>query len=95
MDAITTAHQEQARDIRDLKAQRRDDIRIATLEQQVETLQDDAEQAKAISKALAADSETRAKHYAWLAALGSLVLGTVVPLVVKWAVALITGMPLP
>jgi hypothetical protein len=40
IDAITTAHQEHARDI---KAQRHDDdIRIATLEQQVNSLQDAA-----------------------------------------------------
>jgi hypothetical protein len=36
MDAITTAHAEQSRDIRDIEArQRNDDLRIATLEQQV------------------------------------------------------------
>jgi hypothetical protein len=96
MDAITTAHQEHARDIRDIKArQRDDDLRIATLEQQVETLQDNAEQARAISKALATESEKRAKRYAWLAALGSLVIGTIVPMLVKWAVPVMTGIPLP
>lgn len=46
MDAITMAHQENARDLRDIKArQRDDDLRIATLAQQVETMQDDGEQA--------------------------------------------------
>ena len=71
---------EHARDLRDTKAsQRDDDIPIATLEQHVETVQDDAEQAKAISTALAAESETRAKRYAWFAVLSSPVVGIVVP----------------
>jgi hypothetical protein len=96
MDAITTAHAEQSRDIRDIKArQRDDDIRIATLAQQVETLQDDGQQAKAISKALATESEKRAKRYAWLAVLSSPVVGIVVPLLLKWLAGLIVGMPLP
>ena len=60
---MTTAHQAHARDLWDITARQRvDDIRIATLEQQVETVQDDAEQANAISKALATESEKRAKR---------------------------------
>ena len=94
MDAITAAHAEQSRDIRDIKArQRDDDIRIATLAQQVETLQDDGEQAKAIGKALATESEKRAKRYAWLAVLSSPIVGIVVPLVLKWLAGLIAGSP--
>src|SRR6266540_4327030 len=92
MDAITTAHQEQARDIRDIKAQQRnDDIRIATLAQQVDSLQDTAEQGEKISKALATESEKRAKRYAWLAVLSSPIVGIVVPLLVKWLAGLIVG----
>jgi hypothetical protein len=59
--------------------QRDDDIRIAMLAQQLEILQDDAEQAKVISKALATENETRAKRYAWFAVLSSPVVGIVVP----------------
>jgi hypothetical protein len=96
MDAITATHQEHARDIRDIKArQHDDDLRIATLEQQVDSLQDAATQADLSSKAVAAENEKRVRKYAWIAALGSLVVGTIVPLAVKWAVALITGIPLP
>jgi hypothetical protein len=96
MDAITTAHQEHARDIRDIKArQKDDDLRLATLAQQVETLQEDAEQAKAVSKALAAESEKRAKRYARLAVLSSPVVGIVVSLLLKWLAGLILGIPLP
>ena len=80
MDAMTTAHQEHARDLRHTKArQRDDDIRIATLAQQLEILQDDAEQAKVISKALATENETRAKRYAWFEVLSSPFVGIVVP----------------
>ena len=94
MDAITTAHQEHARDIRDIKArQRDDDLRIATLAQQVDTLQDTAEQSEKISKALAAESEKRAKRYAWIAVLSSPVVGIVVPLLLKWLAGLIAGTP--
>jgi len=94
MDAITTAHQEQARDIRDIKAQQRyDDIRIATLAQQVDTLQDTATQGDEISKALATESEKRAKRYAWVAVISSPIVGIVVPLLVKWLAGLIAGMP--
>jgi hypothetical protein len=96
MDAIGVAHQEHARDIRDIKArQRDDDLRIATLQQQVETLQDDGEQAKAISKALAMESEKRAKRYAWIAVISSPIVGIVVPLLLKWLAALVLGIPLP
>ena len=92
MDAITTAHQEHARDIRDIKArQRDDDIRIATLEQQVDTLQDTAEQGEKISKALATQSQRRAKQYAWIAVIASPVVAIVVPLVLKWLAGLIVG----
>src|SRR4051812_22288176 len=73
MDAIMTAHQEHAPDIRDIKAkQRDDDLRIATLAQQVDSLQDTAEQGEQISKALATESAKRAKRakrYAWLVVL--------------------------
>jgi hypothetical protein len=94
MDAITAAHQEQARDIRDLKAQQRDDdIRIATLEQQVDSLQDSADQAEHVSKALAAESTKRSKQYAWLAVLSSPIVAIVVPLVLKWLAGLIVGSP--
>ena len=56
---------EHARDLWDITARRRDDaIRIATLAQQLEIVQDDAEQANAISTALATESEKRAKRYA-------------------------------
>ena len=63
--------------------------------QQVETLQDDGEQVKAISKALATESEKRAKRYAWLAVLSSPIVGIVVPLLLKWLAALVLGIPLP
>ena len=62
---MTTAHQAHARDLRAITArQRDDDIRIATFAQQLEIVQDDAEQAKAIRKAFATESEKRAKRYA-------------------------------
>jgi hypothetical protein len=94
MDAITAAHAEQARDIRDIKAQQRnDDLRIATLGQRVDSLQDDAEQSKAVSKALAAEGEKRAKRYAWIAVISSPIVGIVVPLLLKWLAGLITGTP--
>lgn len=92
MDAITTAHQEHARDLRDVKArQRDDDIRIATLEQQVNSLQDTADQSEKISKALATESEKRAKRYAWIAVIASPVVAIVVPLLLKWLAGLIVG----
>ena len=60
---MTTAHQAHARDLWDITARRRDDaIRIATLAQQREIVQDAAEQANAISTALATESEKRAKR---------------------------------
>jgi hypothetical protein len=94
MDAITTAHAEQSRDIRDIKArQRDDDIRIATLAQQVDTLQDTAEQGEKVSKALAMESEKRAKQYAWIAVISSPIVGIVVRLLVKWLAGLIVGTP--
>jgi hypothetical protein len=74
--------------VRDIKArQHDDDLRPATLEQQVDSLQDAATQSDISSKAVAAENEKRVRKYAWIAALGSLV--------VKWAVALITRKPLP
>jgi hypothetical protein len=92
MDAITAAHAEHARDIRDLKAQQRnDDLRIATLEQQVDSLQDTAEQSEKISKALATESEKRAKRYAWIAVISSPIVGIVVPILLKWLAGLIVG----
>jgi hypothetical protein len=94
MDAITTAHAEQSRDIRDIKArQRDDDLRIATLAQQVDSLQDAAEQAEKVTKALAAESEKRAKRYAWIAVISSPIVGIVVPLLLKWIAGLIVGTP--
>jgi len=94
MDTIMSAHAEQARDIRDLKRQQaNDDIRIATLEQKVDTLQDTAEQAEQISKALAAQSQKRAKQYAWIAVITSPVIAIVVPLLLKWLAGLIVGTP--
>jgi len=60
---MTTAHQKHTRDLRDTEArQRDDDIRIATWAQQLEIVQDDTEQANAISKALATESEKPAKR---------------------------------
>ena len=73
--------------------QRDDDIRIATLAQQVDSLQDTAEQGEKISKALATDSEKRAKRYAWIAVISSPIVGIVVPLLVKWLAGLIVGTP--
>jgi hypothetical protein len=94
MDAITTAHYEHARDLRDMKArQRDDDIRIATLEQQVDTLQDTAEQTKAISMALIEESEKHAKRWAWIAVISSPVVAIVVPLILKWLAGLIAALP--
>ena len=94
MDAITAAHKEQARDIRDIKSrQRDDDLRIATLEQQVETLQDGTERTEVVAKALASKGEKRAKRYAWLAVITSPIVGIVVPLLLKWLAGLIAGTP--
>ena len=77
---MTTAHQKHAGDLWDIKARQRDDaIRIATLEQQVDSLQDAATQAALSSKALATESEKRAKRYAWLAVLSSPIEGSGVP----------------
>ena len=62
---MTPPHQKHARDLRAITARQRDDaIRIATLAQQLEIVQDDAEQANAISTALATENEKRAKRYA-------------------------------
>ena len=44
---------------------------------------------------MAAENEKRVKKYAWIAALGSLVVGTIVPMLLKWALAIVTGVPLP
>jgi hypothetical protein len=61
----------------------------------VDTLQDTAEHGEQISKAVAAESEQRAKHYAWLAVLSSPIVGIVVPLLLKWLAGLVVGIPLP
>ena len=77
---MTTAHQKHAGDLWDIKARQRvDDIHIATFAQHLEIVQDDAEHANAISKALATESEKRAKRYAWLAVLSSPIEGSGVP----------------
>ena len=92
MDTITVAHQEQARDIKDLKNKSRDDdLRIATLEQRVDTLQDASEQTAAISKALEADSAKRAKKYAWIAVGLSMIAGIVVPILFKWLIGVLAA----
>jgi len=54
---------------------------------------DAAEQASAISKALAVESERRAKRYARIAVLSSPIVGILVPLLLKWLAGLIAGMP--
>jgi ElaB/YqjD/DUF883 family membrane-anchored ribosome-binding protein len=92
LDQMRDVSLEQSRDIRDLKSRLADaDLRIATLEQQVDTLQDAAEQAERVQRALAAESDKRAKRYAWLAVVASPVVGIVVPLLLKWLAGLIVG----
>jgi len=60
---LSSDFSEHARDLWGIKARQRDDaIRIATLAQQRVILQDDAEQAKAISTALATEREKHAQR---------------------------------
>ena len=47
-----------------------DDLRIATLEIQVDALQDATTQAELSSKAVAAEHDKRVKEYAWIATWG-------------------------
>jgi t-SNARE complex subunit (syntaxin) len=92
LDQMREAYLEHNRDIRDLKARQGDaDLRIATLEQQVDTLQDDSEQAERVNKALASESDKRAKRYAWIAVVASPIVGIVVPVVFRWLIALLAG----
>ena len=94
LDQMREAYLEHNRDIRDLKARQGDaDLRIATLEAQVDTLQDSADQSERVSRALAAESAKRAKQYAWIAVIASPAVGIVVPLLLKWLAALIAGTP--
>jgi len=85
---------EQQRDVRELRSRQADvDLRVATLEAQVDTLQDVSEQAERVQRAIAADADKRAKQYAWIAVAASPVVGIVVPILLKWLAALIAGTP--
>ncbi|MBK9944222.1 MAG: hypothetical protein IPP13_21690 [Kouleothrix sp.] len=84
----------QQRDVREVQQrQRDDDLRIATLEQRVDTLQEEADRHREVNEALANESEKRAKRYAWLAVCASPVVGIVVPALLKWLAALIVSAP--
>lgn len=94
LDTMRDTQQDQTRDIRDLKAWRRDDdLRIATLEQKVDTLQDEADRHKASAQAVREDSEKRAKQYAWIAVITSPIIAIIVPILFKALVSLVAGTP--
>lgn len=72
LDQLYEASIEQRRDIKDMQTrQRNDDLRIATLEQQVESLEDTADKQLAIAEAFAKASDRRAKQ--WSVASGLIV----------------------
>lgn len=72
LDQLYEASIEQRRDIKDMQTrQRNDDLRIATLEQQVESLQDAADKQHAIAEAFAKASDRNTKQ--WSVASGLIV----------------------
>lgn len=64
VDSLLKSDIERGRDIKDVQmALRNDDLRIATLEQQVESLQDAAEKAQAVADVLSRSAEKRIKQW--------------------------------
>lgn len=92
-DQMSRTLLEQARDIKDLKSgQTNLDIRVATLAQQVDTLSDEAEKAKAVA-------EAKSKTYEQLAKRWAIVSGVVVfiisngPTLLAWLQRIISPTP--
>jgi t-SNARE complex subunit (syntaxin) len=89
VDRILEIYPEQARDIKDMRSEvRNQDIRIATLEAQVESLQDGVEEHKIIAKTNTENIERRSKQWRWalvvLVPIISIVMPVVFNTVIKW-----------
>ncbi|KPV54672.1 hypothetical protein SE17_02275 [Kouleothrix aurantiaca] len=70
IDAMRESDFQRGRDIQDMKTRMRDDdLRIATLEQQVESLQDTAEKQQAIAEAMAKLADRRVKQWSLITGL--------------------------
>lgn len=93
LDNMRAADIERARDLKDLKvAMRDDDIRIATLEQQVGTLQDAAEKAQAVSEAIARVADRRIKQWSVLSGAIVFVISNG-PTILAWLNRLVNTAP--
>ena len=94
LDSMSDTQKEQIRDMREVRSkQRDDDLRIATLEQQVDTLQDTAQEHKVASEAVREEAAKRAMQWGWVAIITSPIVAMVIPILFKAVVALIAGAP--
>lgn len=94
LDAIGDTQKEQSRDLREIRSkQRDDDIRIATLESQVDSLKDDASAHRIAADAVREEARRRAREWGWIAIVTSPIVAIVVPVLFKALIALIAGTP--
>lgn len=90
-DQLKDSHNEQRRDIRELKDQRKDDdLRIATVEQKVDSLQDAAEKQAAVSEAISKSADRRAKRYMFITGAITFLLGAA-PTIYGWITHLVNA----
>lgn len=84
---------EQTHDVRGLKSGLANmDIRVATLEQQVDSLRDDAEKARAVAEAMAKAADKRAKLWATASGVTVFVISNG-PTILAWLSQLFKALP--